>query len=148
MTAPTAPDAAVTPNIVAPRGARALIGQDDAARRCDHRQVAIGTGPASVLAMVVRQSLRLAPGGIVVGLALVLPRFLESQLGVADRSGDGCCTPSDVCRSHEKNWLSAAAPLLGRACKKNAEHAEPGASRRTQKAAETARHSLLLTPSL
>jgi putative ABC transport system permease protein len=48
-------------------------------RRCAG---AIGASPRSVLAMVVRESLTLAVGGIVVGLllALALTRFLQGQL--------------------------------------------------------------------
>jgi len=45
-------------------------------------RMAIGASPGSVLAMVVRQSLKLATAGIIagLGLAFLLTRFLQGQL--------------------------------------------------------------------
>jgi putative ABC transport system permease protein len=64
-------------------GVYGLVAQSVAQRRRElGLRMAIGASPGSVLAMVVRQSLKLAAAGIVVGLALALAltRFLEGQL--------------------------------------------------------------------
>jgi ABC-type antimicrobial peptide transport system permease subunit len=64
-------------------GVSGLVAQSVPQRRRElGLRMAIGASPGSVLAMVVRESLRLATFGIVVGLALaaLLTRFLQAQL--------------------------------------------------------------------
>jgi putative ABC transport system permease protein len=64
-------------------GVYGLVAQSVVQRRRElGLRMAIGASPRSVLAMVVRESLTLAVGGIVVGLllALALTRFLQGQL--------------------------------------------------------------------
>jgi putative ABC transport system permease protein len=64
-------------------GVYGLVAQSVVQRRRElGLRMAIGASPSSVLAMVVGESLRLAVGGIVVGLALaaLLTRFLQGQL--------------------------------------------------------------------
>jgi putative ABC transport system permease protein len=64
-------------------GVYGLVSQSVVQRRRElGLRMAIGASPGSVLSMVVRESVTLAAGGIVVGLALSLPltRLLEGQL--------------------------------------------------------------------
>jgi len=64
-------------------GVYGLVAQSVVQRRRElGLRMAIGASPGSVLAMVVRESLALAVGGIVVGLVLaaLLTRFLQGQL--------------------------------------------------------------------